>query len=245
MEAREAERDLELIDRGEQGQLRIGLIANVAFVLGTPLLAMAAKIGPRVRVHLETGRSDALLEMLRAEQLDVVVADGRALPPDGFFRVVPLARIPITAFVRPGHPLLAQRSVGLTDVLQYPVIGPAASPQIASTLLELFGTRGHPEEIISLQCDSIDRGLEVARTSDALLALNVVAAAEAVARGELVPLPIEGIAGLSGHPALISFAARTATPLQRAVEALVERHLGTEAVNRAKAVVEAAKSAVP
>lgn len=224
MEAREAERDLDLISRGERGQLRIGLIANVAFIPGTPLLAMAASIGPRV---------------------SVVVADGRALPPDGFFRVVPLARIPIAVFVRPGHPLLVQRSVGLIGALRYPVIGSAASPQMAAKLLELLGTRGHPEEIISLQCDSIDRGLEVARTSDALHTLNIVAAAEPVGRRELVPLPIEGIDSLFGHPAIISFAARTATPLQRAVEALVERHLGTESVLRAKAIVEAAKSAVP
>lgn len=242
LEAREAERDLELVDRGELGNLRLGLIANFAYVLTTPLLTMAARLGPRAKVRLETGRPEALLGMLRVEELDLVVTDGRAVPPDGLFRVMPLARVPIAAFVRPGHPLLGQPSVGLPEVLRFPVVGPASSSQIAATLVELFGARGYPDEIISLQCESIDRGLEVARASDALLALNVVAAAAAVERGDLIPLPIDGIESLFGHPAIIRSVGRTTTPLLRQVEALIHEHLGTEAVARAKAVVAGVQS---
>jgi LysR family transcriptional regulator, pca operon transcriptional activator len=108
-ELRRGEEELDSIGDAGRGSVAVGAlpVASVGVLPG--VLVRLRQRHPKLRVRLEQGRTEELLPLLAARQIDLVV--GRLYPPavpDGFRREA-LWDEPISVLARAGHPLLSRR----------------------------------------------------------------------------------------------------------------------------------------
>jgi LysR family pca operon transcriptional activator len=108
-ELRRGEEELDAVGDASRGSVAIGALPVAAVGILPGVLVRLRQRHPQLRVRLEQGRTEELLPLLAARQIDLVV--GRLYPPavpDGFRREA-LWEEPISVFARARHPLLARR----------------------------------------------------------------------------------------------------------------------------------------
>lgn len=150
---------------------------------------------------------------LRAEELEFFVADTRDLPADPDLVVRPLTRLHAGFFVRTGHPLAALSTVSLADLWRYGMLSvrvPAAVQQQLARLLSL--PEGVPPPL-ALECDDIHTLLQVALTSDSVLAAPRDAVASALDTDQLVPLHVAGVPPLFSEMGVVTLRGRSPSPM--------------------------------
>jgi DNA-binding transcriptional LysR family regulator len=106
---------------GAQGALRVGMGSGPGALLMTPLLLTVARERPRLTVDIARGRTDLLLQALRARELDALVVDARSLRPAPDLDIAPPYELPGVFMVRRGHPLARRRALAFADLAPYPV----------------------------------------------------------------------------------------------------------------------------
>lgn len=210
-EETELQRELALMQAGEFGEVALGVSPTPASMLLRRCLVEQARLRPRLRINVAMGRTRELLQMLRAERLDVVVVDATDIgDPDGL-EIEHLATLPGDFLCRRGHPLLALPAVDLAAVQNYPVICSAVSDALAQTLVETFGLTAHPNRLMTYRCDSYEIQRQVVMQSDTVL-MSVLAIMRAeIEAGELVPLGVMP-AVLRGSYAIVRLPGRTLSP---------------------------------
>lgn len=114
--AEQAKEDAAAVDGVVEGTLRIGVIPTVTAVDVPAVLVAYRAAHPDVRVELQVGNSDALMRMLRHDELDVALLGLRdGVDPAGVgFRV--LARESLVAVLPRGHVLARRSSIELEDI---------------------------------------------------------------------------------------------------------------------------------
>ena len=210
----------EQAQQGLRGRLRIGLGSGPGALLTTPLLLRMAQHTPQVQLHISRGSTDLLVQALRERDLDALVIDIRALKPAPDLQVEALPEMAAGFLVRPGHPLLGERSVRLSQLNQYPLASTPLSDEVARLLVERYGAQAHPEQWVSLRCDEISHLAEVARQSDTIV-LAVRAAAP-----DLQPLPVQPKLTATARYGIVSVRSRSASPLLASWRAQVRAILG-------------------
>ncbi|WP_332814423.1 LysR substrate-binding domain-containing protein [Ramlibacter sp.] len=118
-------KELEAIQAGSSGLLRVGVLRAVAPLLVPRAILRCRQEAPRLQIRLHEDSLDNLLPQLRRHELDCVIGrlHGQALGPE--FRSEALYEEPVRAVVRPGHPLLQKQSrLTLADAAAYPWILP-------------------------------------------------------------------------------------------------------------------------
>lgn len=193
--------------QGLRGRLRIGLGSGPGALLTTPLLLGMAQLTPQVQLHISRGSTDLLVQALRERDLDALVIDVRALKPSPDLHVEALPEMAAGFLVRPGHPLLRERSVRLSQLNQYPLASTPLSDEVARLLVERYGPQAHPDHWVSLRCDEISQLAEVARQSDTVL-LAVRAAAP-----DLQALPVRPKLTATARYGIVTVGSRSASPL--------------------------------
>ncbi|KJL18582.1 HTH-type transcriptional regulator GltC [Microbacterium oxydans] len=114
--AEQAKEDAAAVDGVVEGTLRIGVIPTVTAIDVPAVLVAYCAAHPDVRVELQVGNSDALMRMLRHDELDVALLGLRdGVDPAGVgFRV--LARESLVAVLPRGHVLARRSSIELEDI---------------------------------------------------------------------------------------------------------------------------------
>jgi molybdate transport repressor ModE-like protein len=109
-----ARNDLERLDSGEAGSLRIGTFQSAGARLLPSVLAAYRKVWPSITlsIHTET-RTGELAELLLAGAIDVAFVEGASIGPGLEHREV--VRDRYVALVPPGHRLATRRTVTLAD----------------------------------------------------------------------------------------------------------------------------------
>jgi len=92
---------------GEAGVLTLGAGPAVAFHLLPGALAVYYQDGRRVRLRVQAGASEQLVEAVRSGALDMAVCDSEPAEADSALAVTALSGAGIAAAVRPGHPALS------------------------------------------------------------------------------------------------------------------------------------------
>ena len=192
---------------GLRGRLRIGLGSGPGALLTTPLLLRMAQLTPQVQLQISRGSTDLLVQSLRERDLDALVIDIRALKPAPDLQVEVLPEMAAGFLVRPGHPLLRERSVRLSQLNRYPLASTPLSDEVARLLVERYGAQAHPDHWVSLRCDEISHLAEVARQSDTVL-LAVRAAAP-----DLQALPVQPKLTATARYGIVTVGSRSASPL--------------------------------
>ena len=96
--------------------LSLGAITGPALTLIPPALAAVARTTPKLRVELHVESSDVLLEQLAAGKIDIMIGRLFERVDKIDLQYERLAEEPVSAVVRPGHPLLGKTALGLPEL---------------------------------------------------------------------------------------------------------------------------------
>jgi DNA-binding transcriptional LysR family regulator len=110
-------------------------------------------------------------------------------------------------------------------LLAYPVACTPLSQEVARLLVEHYGPRADPAQMVSLQCDDIASLLDVVRQTDAVYLGICGAARQDLAEGALVELAMEPALQAGARLALITLAGRTELPVMGVFRAFVAAQL--------------------
>jgi DNA-binding transcriptional LysR family regulator len=218
-EANELRLTSQQLQKGELGQLRIGMGSGPGAMLMTPLLMVMAQEHPQAHIDISRGSTTLLVQALRDRLLDALILDIRSLQPATDLKVEALQEMVGTFMCRKQHPLAKKRSVTFAMLQAYPVASTPLSDEVARLLMERFGPGAHPDVLVNLRCEEISSLLEVARHSNTVV-LTIRAAAP-----DLVELPLSPALNVNARFGLVTIAARTEMPLLPKVRALMARVL--------------------
>ena len=218
-EANELRLTSQQLQKGEVGQLRIGMGSGPGAMLMTPLLMLMAQEHPQAHIDISRGSTTLLVQALRDRLLDALILDIRSLQPATDLKVEALQEMVGTFMCRKQHPLAKKRSVSFEMLQAYPVASTPLSDEVARLLMERFGPGAHPDVLVNLRCEEISSLLEVARHSNTVV-LTIRAAAP-----DLVELPLSPALNVNARFGLVTIAARTEVPLLPKVRALMGRVL--------------------
>jgi len=121
---REAGQEIDALKSGLSGHVSLGAITGPALTLIPPALAAVSRTTPKLRVELHVESSDVLLEQLAAGKIDIMIGRLFERTDKIDLQYEKLAEEPVSAVVRPGHPLLGRTSLGLAELENHPWIVP-------------------------------------------------------------------------------------------------------------------------
>jgi DNA-binding transcriptional LysR family regulator len=178
------------IASGDKGRIRLGLGSGPGAMFTTPLLTRMAVQFPKFHVEISRGKTETLVRLLRERALDALIVDARSLTPAPDLAVRQVVEADGAFLCRKGHPLLARRrprgKLRFEQLLDYPVASTPLSDELARILVERYGERAHPQEMVTLSSDEITHLVHVAQQTDAIV-LAIRAAGPELVELELTP----------------------------------------------------------
>ncbi len=139
---REAGQELEALKSGLAGHVSIGAITSPALSLLPQTLANVARDNPKLRVELHIEASNVLVEQLSQGRLDIMIGRLFEGQDKSGLRYERLAEEPVSAVVRPGHPLLEASGLDLAAVERRPWIVPPAGGVLRHRFDLMFSEAG-------------------------------------------------------------------------------------------------------
>ncbi len=217
-ELRRAEEELDLVGTAEGGSVAIGVLPVAAVGVLPGALIRLKQRHPAIQVRLQQGRTEELLPLLAAREVEMVVGRLYApAAPDGFVREA-LWEEPISVLARADHPILASAGpVTKEELARQDLVLPTVSQRVGQEIEQLLSLLGLS---INVQLRSSSYGFirEMLLATDCLSVMPRLMMAGDLLRGALrvVPLPIPapprpaGLilpAGLQPSPAASAFLA--------------------------------------
>ena len=221
-EAAALRREAELIRGFDSGRVVFGVGVFPADGFLSPLLMQLAREHPGLSVHVEIESWQRLLDKLRQDKLDFVVAVTHSLPPSSEFTARPLPPQHGGLFVRRGHPLLKVRRADLHGMLsQYRLAATDLPLRAREHLARLYRVTSPDLLPIGLECDSVATLRDVALSSDVVLFSTHEAIQHQIDAGLLLPLPLAYSASGTLTYSIIHRERRTLSPAAERVIALI------------------------
>jgi DNA-binding transcriptional LysR family regulator len=191
--ARDLERDLALARGLDTGELRIGAGPyGGATLVGKAVGRLCAK-HPNLRTTVVIGPWEEIPDRLRAREIDLMVADFRAIRGKDEFELTELASHPAVVVCRPGHPLLSEEWPGIEALFRYPLVGPRMPPEVVDAVLQFAPADARAALLrrgyLAVTCDSMPVLKTVVQNSDAVCLATVFMVADELRSGALVALP--------------------------------------------------------
>jgi DNA-binding transcriptional LysR family regulator len=223
-EAAELRQSAKLLQAGGRGSISVGMGSGPAALLLVPLMC-AASTRAGMRVAVTQGPVELQILQLRSRQLDAMVVDMRRVIPATDLNIESLAELRGGLVVRAGHPLAAQKSVTLADVLRYPVASTPLSDEVARALVDQFGPQANPSEMVTLRCDDVASLVQTAAQTDAIFLGVIATARSGLADGSLVELALQTQLRATARFAYVTLAGRTEAPAMAYFREFVREHL--------------------
>jgi DNA-binding transcriptional LysR family regulator len=188
-EAQEAVTDTE---RGSGGRLRVGASSTLATYVLPPLLRPFREVYPMVEIHISTGVSAHVLEMVRDGSADVgLVTTEAGLPGPGLVTTI-LTDYETGVVVPPTHPLARRDRVRASELGEFPLILMETGTNLrayADSILEAGGIRG----LIVMELDNVEAIKRMIEAGLGISLLPVVSIGAEVAAERLVVLPLDDV----------------------------------------------------
>jgi LysR family pca operon transcriptional activator len=191
VELRRLDEMLDHIADPEGGTVALGTLPVAATAVLPGALTRLKREHPGITVRLQQGRTEELLPMLAAGEIDLIVGRLYApATPDGFPRE-PLWEEPISILARADHPVFAQRNPTLAELRRYDLVLPTVSQRVGQeieTLLEMLALQPNA----SLRSSSYGFIREMLHATDMISVMPRLMMVGDLLRGTLrvVPLPI-------------------------------------------------------
>lgn len=193
--------------QGESGSIRVGLGSGPGALLTVPLMLKMAREHPRLQLQISRGSTELLVHALRAQRVDAIIVDIRAMRPAADLHVARQVEMAASFMCRSGHPLWQSgQPVPFDALLQYPIASTPLSDEVARILTERYGSRANPDDLVTLRGDDTAGLVEVARQSDAIV-LTINAAGL-----DLMRLPVQPALDATARFGLVTLADRTQPP---------------------------------
>jgi DNA-binding transcriptional LysR family regulator len=148
------QRELELLRRGDLGDIAAGAGPFTAATVFPDALARLRAEHPSVNVRLIVDNWWSLVQALDAEKLDFFISDIREIAPTSDIDILPMGTLMGSLFCRPGHPLLAKGSLDLADLANASFASVHMPDTVRSVLNQLLAPYGVPEFPVVFECDS-------------------------------------------------------------------------------------------
>ncbi len=209
------------------GTLRIGVVESLLSVYAGRIVEGYRELHPQIALEIQSGSSPELMELLRENNVDLILFMGRRIVEPHFVR--DLIRPADVSFVTAASsPLAKKKTVKFSDLIREPLILPEKSSlyrKMAEEVAAHFDCMLEP----AVQINStavilrlLKRGLGVSFLPDYLTRPGVQA-------GELALLPVESWAPQEYFIQLLHHKNKWVTPQMRWFVSLMEETLGTSA----------------
>ncbi len=213
-ELRRLDETLDIVGHPGRGALALGVLPVAASGVLPGALTRMRAAHPQIRVRLEQGRTEELLPLLAAGEIEMIV--GRLYEPaapDGFVRE-PLWSEPIALLARPGHPILALNEIDSENLRAFDLALPTVSQRVGLEIEWILQKLGL-ESTVAYRSSSYNFIREMLIGGDFLAIMPSLMMAGDLLRGalELRPLPLPPSQRLAG---VIRRAGAAATPAGRA-----------------------------
>lgn len=190
---------LDALDQPGQARVAIGALPVASVGVLPAVLTRLTAAHPEFAVSLHQGRTEELLPLLAAGELDLIVGRLYAPPvPDGFQREA-LWTEPISILARAGHPLLALPRVSVEALRRHELVLPTVSQRVGQEIEAVLASLGLAQAS-SLRSSSYGFIREMLLGTDLISAMPRLMMAGDLVRGTLavVPLPVAGPARPAG-----------------------------------------------
>lgn len=220
-------RDLSLIRTGEVGEVAFGIRPTAANCFLGRLLLNVNRAYPSLRIHVETGRNEELVEQLLHEKIEFALIDSTMIPRHKALHSQMMTQVPLNFYVRKEHPLVTKSHLKLDDLRGYP---------IAATSIDKMGYEkardwlqlGPGDDLpITITCDEFTYLKDLILGGDAILIAPQAAVLEQWSSGALAMLAPQGIKlpGRNGI-CLVSIKGRELSPAASRIVFELEKLIG-------------------
>lgn len=226
-EAQELKQGASLLQQGGLGSLRVGLGSGPGAMLMTPWLKYMAEHHPSVQVAVSRGSTELQLMQLRERQLDALVVDVRRVAAAPDLNIAHIIEVRAGFVCRQGHPILDHfpEKVPFQALLSYPMASSPLSQEVARIMVDRYGPRANPAQMITLECEEIPSLIDVVQQTDAIYLGILGAARGGLANGKLVELDMDPPFRAGALLALVTLAGRTELPVMAVFRKFVTENL--------------------
>lgn len=179
------------LQSGVRGRVAVGAILTPASMLVPQAVTLLKSRHARVNVAIDVDSSKALVDKLRAGELDIVI--GRVVDPAvaSELHFEPITDEPHCLIVRKDHPLLEAGDVPLAELGRHTWIVPPAGSIVRDRITALFLSRGldSPEETVSTMAVPVITTLLMG--SDMVAPMSVPLVQPYLDSGLLAVLPVD------------------------------------------------------
>lgn len=212
-ESRSLQRDVDMYRERLLGDLTLGVGPYPAAVLLPPLLNELRTRHQGVTVRVEINNAEHLAAHLKAEELDFYLADLRNVQADADLSIVKIGHLEAGFYVRPGHGLLADPQVTPAKMLPYGIASVRAPREVLRGLGQMMGLPPGEAMPLAVECDDLQLLMQMAMTTDTVVACAVAVAQPEVERQRLVRLVFTGMPTVYADMAIVSLKGRSFSPM--------------------------------
>lgn len=191
-EAKNFEKEVMYLGEGMAGELRIGFTAQSSGSMGGKILGEWQAQNPKMSADVTVADTPALIELLKAEQLDLIIGDGRDLPTHSSeLEMIPIPPEHGGIFCRANHPLLKDENLSFKSLLPYRFAGAHISETLLDAVADRFNLRDRHEIHFAIKSDNIAVLRDAVMNSDLILLSTPGAVHNELAAGLMAKLPID------------------------------------------------------
>ncbi len=234
MELADAARDMQEIDMGLVGHVRIGAVTGPALDRVLPALKAAHIDQPKVTWEVIVAPSDILCQHVLSGRVDFAIGRLPSGPERQALKARTIAAEPVSLMVGRHHPLAQAAGVDPAALMDFDWVMPGPDSLLARTVLTRLATLGLPEPRQRFSTASFLLTLALLQQTDAIAPLadavcqTFTATPDAPYRILPVPLAIE--------VPPFAFLTRTDTILTPAAQRMAERLVGTGEITGAECI---------
>ena len=141
-ELRRLDETLDLFCDPSRGGIALGVLPVTASGVLPGVLARMKALEPDIRIRMEEGRTEDLLPLLAAGEIDLIV--GRLYEPalpDAFEREA-LWTEPMSILARADHPIFENATIGVEDIGRYDLLLPTVTQRVGQEIEQLLHRLG-------------------------------------------------------------------------------------------------------
>jgi DNA-binding transcriptional LysR family regulator len=203
--------DIGLSKTGQLGEVGFGLGPAVAAIFLADLLSGLIRDYPRLEVRSYVNNADQLRDALLAERIDFFVHSEGQLDPNPRIAIAPLGAIPLSLFVRAGHPRAKRKNATREDVSCFPLVTgnlPLSLKTAGSAIVDL------PQSLkINFRCDDFLTLKMVVLRTDAVWLTPCAVVLQECRRGKIVELKnVKSVFRFAPNLIIASLVGRTLSP---------------------------------
>lgn len=171
MELRDAARDVQEIDMGLVGHIRIGAVTGPALDRVLPALRTARMVQPKVTYEVIVATSDVLCQNVLSGRVDFAIGRLPVGPERHMLQAQMIAAEPVSLMVRKGHPLERMAPIEAAQLMLYDWVMPGPESLLCQTVMARLRTLSLPEPIQRFSTASFLLTLALLQQSNAIAPL--------------------------------------------------------------------------